>query len=456
MLLSDSHSACRFVFPCVQLFAWVLWDCIVDSRLRPADQDLWVELILPVYRGSGCLLLVLWCAGFSLYIWDRYRINYPFLLDIDVRSFVRAGEVLDAACNATILYLLNFLLYFKLMRGDFPNWLQAGWLPILYLAYLAWKIIPWGAWLCSKSTNGGGSSGPLSASIRCAPVYGGCFHVAVAPFGRVTFLTGLLGDVWTSMVKVSVDLAYAGCLLLSGDWLVDLESLPTGPDGKLDTCFQSPFFKRAIIPLLSALPLWLRFMQCLKRYVNTRKRWPHIGNACKYALAHSVILFGVYNSARFQQQPASDTYKAAWILCMVASTLYTFSWDVLMDWGLGDRRHGFLREELLFPAKPPYYAAILVDLFMRFAWTLTLIPQGEDSPFPPDFLFVRTAAARQTSQPELTCVCARCSLAVCLFFLSVLATDACGGRDSATNHVGPVSTRMGAPLHAEVRSAHSA
>ena len=72
-----------------------------------------------------------------------------------------------------------------------------------------------------------------------------------------------------------------------------------------------------------------------------------------------------------------------------------------MDWGLGSWRHGGLREELMFktssgstvgggsPHRGVYYAAMAVDLVMRFAWTLTLIPVGEDSPFPPEFLLVR-------------------------------------------------------------------
>lgn len=370
-----------------------MWDCIVDARLRPADQDLWVQLILPVYRGMGCLLLLGWCVGFSLYMWEKYHINYPFLLEVDPRTFLQASEILDASCNATILFLANFLAYFKLMRGDFPSFIQAGWFPMGLLAWMVYRLLPWQQWLCQRPS-------------RSAPVWTALGQVIMAPFGKVTFLTGYLGDIWTSMVKVSVDLAYSGCLLASMEWIVDIETLvpaggggatPGGPAGepaalmpyqvKLDTCFNSPFFKRALIPLLSALPLWLRFMQCLKRYVNTRKRWPHIGNACKYALAHSVILFGVYNASTLQSSAVqSNTMKAAWILCMCSSTLYTFFWDVTMDWGLGNWKAGGLRDELMFPQRWVYYVAIVVDLFARFAWTLTLLPQGEDSPFSPDFV----------------------------------------------------------------------
>ncbi|CAN0556296.1 unnamed protein product, partial [Ectocarpus sp. 8 AP-2014] len=38
-----------------------------------------------------------------------------------------------------------------------------------------------------------------------------------------------------------------------------------------------------------------------------------------------------------------------WFVMYVVSTLYTFSWDVLQDWGLGHPVYGFLRKKRLFP-----------------------------------------------------------------------------------------------------------
>jgi len=155
----------------------------------------------------------------------------------------------------------------------------------------------------------------------------------------------------------------------------------------LETCFTSLFFKRALIPLLSALPLWFRFLQCLRRYLVTRQRWPHIGNACKYALSHSIVLFSVFNSSALAGASVmTSTYKALWLCCMVASTLYTYWWDVYMDWGLGRWQHGMLREELMYPTRVVYYAAMVADLFMRFAWTVTLVPTGADAPLPENFM----------------------------------------------------------------------
>lgn len=37
-----------------------------------------------------------------------------------------------------------------------------------------------------------------------------------------------------------------------------------------------------------------------------------------------------------------------WFGLYVVSTLYTFMWDILQDWGLGYSAHGFLRRKRLF------------------------------------------------------------------------------------------------------------
>ncbi|KAG0369636.1 hypothetical protein BGZ54_009368 [Gamsiella multidivaricata] len=63
-------------------------------------------------------------------------------------------------------------------------------------------------------------------------------------------------------------------------------------------------------------------------------------------------------------------------------SLYTYSWDVYMDWGLfrfgrhggGAYGHPFLRAELVYPHQWVYYLAIVLNFFGRFAWVLRLAP----------------------------------------------------------------------------------
>lgn len=75
----------------------------------------------------------------------------------------------------------------------------------------------------------------------------------------------------------------------------------------------------------------------------------------QYAFAHSVVLFGVFHPSFKSTTTHVGLYQSLWILSLALSTMYTFSWDVLMDWGLGYRKHGYLRERLMFKRKWIYY-----------------------------------------------------------------------------------------------------
>ncbi|CAN0311165.1 unnamed protein product, partial [Discosporangium mesarthrocarpum] len=56
----------------------------------------------------------------------------------------------------------------------------------------------------------------------------------------------------------------------------------------------------------------------------------------------------------------------------LVNSLYSFAWDVRMDWGLGQPRakKWGLRNTLLVSrdASWPYYIAVAVDLVLRLAW----------------------------------------------------------------------------------------
>lgn len=47
-------------------------------------------------------------------------------------------------------------------------------------------------------------------------------------------------------------------------------------------------------------------------------------------------------------KPARCTLQIMWFILYVVSTLYTFAWDVLQDWGLGHGEFHYLRKKRLF------------------------------------------------------------------------------------------------------------
>ena len=65
-----------------------------------------------------------------------------------------------------------------------------------------------------------------------------------------------------------------------------------------------------------------------------------------------------------------------WMLIYVVGTLYTFGWDVCMDWRLGRVEHGLLRDRKMFRSTALYYVAIGADFVLRFLWMATIVPHS--------------------------------------------------------------------------------
>jgi xenotropic and polytropic retrovirus receptor 1 len=122
---------------------------------------------------------------------------------------------------------------------------------------------------------------------------------------------------------------------------------------------------------------WVRFMQNIRRYRDTGDRMPHLANAFKYALAQAVVLFSYGSPAlsKASQHSGMRPVQVVWVVMFVTSTLYTFYWDVRMDWGLKLTRSTPLRPVLMLKHRWMYFAAVCVDFVLRFVWTYQLIPQ---------------------------------------------------------------------------------
>uniref|UniRef100_A0A2K6KAM1 Solute carrier family 53 member 1 n=1 Tax=Rhinopithecus bieti TaxID=61621 RepID=A0A2K6KAM1_RHIBE len=151
-------------------------------------------------------------------------------------------------------------------------------------------------------------------------------------------------------------------------------------------CHKYTYGVRAIV---QCIPAWLRFIQCLRRYRDTKRAFPHLVNAGKYSTTFFMVTFAALYSTH-KERGHSDTmvFFYLWIVFYIISSCYTLIWDLKMDWGLFDKNAGentFLREEIVYPQKAYYYCAIIEDVILRFAWTIqisitstTLLPHSGD------------------------------------------------------------------------------
>lgn len=294
-------------------------------------------------------------------MWKSYRVNYVYLFEFDPRRIYELDELLIKSSRITILFFLNILLYFKISRGEIQPLSSdvSNYIPlVMLLTTVCLMLFP----LWKTST--------IYDSIR---------RVVFAPFYEVTFYTAFLGDVLTSLVKPIVDLCHAVCFYASGEWrkYFQKNTVPV-----LYSCEESALFTQSFIPLVISLPLFFRFIQSIRRYYDTSARHPNLTNALKYALAYCLVLLGaMHPSLSTSDASASSTsryshvYQGLWVVAFAGSTTYTYSWDVFVDWGLGDTRYHFLRKRRMFADSYLYYIAIALDFFLRFSWCLTLVPQ---------------------------------------------------------------------------------
>lgn len=124
-----------------------------------------------------------------------------------------------------------------------------------------------------------------------------------------------------------------------------------------------------IRPIVQCLPAWFRFAQCLRRYRDTREGFPHLVNAGKYSTTFLAVIFSTLNAVYH------GPFFYLWIIFSVVSSLYAYTWDIKMDWGLlegGGGENQLLREEMVYSSRGYYYFAIVEDLVLRFSWAISL------------------------------------------------------------------------------------
>jgi hypothetical protein len=344
---------------CSVLGLWVCWDC-VWGLLSSGKSTIGGRTAFPVFRATGGLLLLQWFWGCSVWVWTRYRINYIYLFDFNPQIVESPLAIFNRAVDNTLFFLINMLLYYKAGAHDVPGHFPAGVFPFFLVLYTCYQLIF-----------------PLRIRV---PMWQSIWEVVTAPMIAPSFFHGYVGDIFTSMVKVFQDMLWTICFIFSGDWMIS-------EDTELSTAHQwsrTNTYAHVLIPLLTLLPLWFRFNQCLRRYADTGNRFPHLANAFKYALSQTVTLFGAFHPLYLgmkKQHTGVDLFQFFWGSVFISSSLYSFAWDVYMDWGLGRPKFGFLGPSLMFPKKYGYFVIIGLDLVLRFAWVLTLVPPQSGASF---------------------------------------------------------------------------
>jgi hypothetical protein len=84
----------------------------------------------------------------------------------------------------------------------------------------------------------------------------------------------------------------------------------------------------------------------------------------------------------FLWKAGNDSIFIAWVVFASSSTLYSYIWDVKIDWALFEKNspNRFLRKNLCYPITS-YYVIIIVNFLFRIAWVFTLSPSITNNAF---------------------------------------------------------------------------
>ncbi|KAL2677014.1 hypothetical protein Neosp_010781 [[Neocosmospora] mangrovei] len=120
-----------------------------------------------------------------------------------------------------------------------------------------------------------------------------------------------------------------------------------------------------LLGFLTALPPIWRFLQCIRRYKDTRNVFPHLVNGGKYtATILAAVMLSLY------RLHDSRSHLALFITFSTINSVYCSFWDLFMDFSLlqPQSKHWCLRDILALKRRWMYYFIMVVDPILRFAW----------------------------------------------------------------------------------------
>ena len=277
------------------------------------------------------LLFIFFCLDAR--VWTRHRINYVFIFEFDTRHNLDWRQLLEIPCFLYFLLglhlLLNFHPYLRESTGQMFLYWPVTLIGIsLTIIFAPFPILYHKSRLWLAQSN---------------------FRLLLAGLFSVEFRDFFLGDMFCSLTYSLGNIEIFFCLY-AHDWMSPAQ------------CNSS---SSRLLGFFSTLPGIWRFLQCLRRYAETKNAFPHLLNCGKYL---ATIIF--YMTLSLYRISKSDSYFIAFVVFATINAIYTSLWDIFMDWSLGhpDANHRFLRNELGYKKTWWYYCAMVIDPILRFNW----------------------------------------------------------------------------------------
>jgi len=196
---------------------------------------------------------------------------------------------------------------------------------------------------------------PLQHPRRCLRQALG--RTVCAGFSSVDFIDVFVGDYLTSVSKGLGDIFICPCA-----WATAQIGLALPNDAQW-WCITS-----MLTPMAASMPFVWRLLQCIKCFCSTGDT-KHTLNAVKYTLGIIVVFFSTLKRRGLPE------ISAVYYGFVGINSLYSFVWDVFVDWNLlgydSSGKRFVMREGVFSPFL--YVVAISLDFVLRISWSMKLV-----------------------------------------------------------------------------------
>ncbi|KJZ74474.1 hypothetical protein HIM_06070 [Hirsutella minnesotensis 3608] len=295
-----------------------------------ADVREHTRYLLQLYAGYFLMLLLFALFCIDCFIWTKNKVNYPFIFEFDQRSHIDWRRLSEFP--SFFLLLMGLFMWMNFSRYG-AEWLFLYYPVILICITACILLLP---------------APVLAYKTRKWFVYAH-WRLLLAGIYPVEFRDFFLGDMYCSLTYCMANIELFFCLY-ANHWTNEAQ------------CNSSN--SRLLGFFLTLPPIW-RFLQCLRRYWDTRNVFPHLVNGGKYAMTIvSYVLLSLYRI------DGTHTKLALYITFALFNSIYVSIWDLFMDFSIlqPHSRHFLLRDILALKRRWPYYLALAADPMLRFVW----------------------------------------------------------------------------------------
>lgn len=299
------------------------------------------KFLIQVWAGFFLVNLMMLLFGINLMVFDQYKINYKFIFEFDLATALNWRQyLLLPSFGFALLSILCWFSFKNFWETQFPG---RDW-PWIYFAVMLCIFLWPGNQLYARSRKW------LQIAL---------WRLLLSGFYPVEFRDFFLGDILCSLTYTMGNISFFFCLYAT-NWngLYD-----GGPSPHLnDVCGSA---KSRLMGFFSTLPTIFRFLQCLRRFMDTGDWFPHLANMLKYTI--STIYYALLSAYRIDRIRRN---RIVFIIFGGLNSIYSCTWDIFMDWSLlqSGSKNKYLRNNLFYKRPVYYYFAMVADVLLRFLW----------------------------------------------------------------------------------------